>query len=105
MIEVDGALTLALDHQLDDALIQEGWAREMTSRLQRVRRDAGFEVTDRIQLRIGVEDDVLRTALEGHRVNIAEEVLATQLEFLETIEGGTPHDIDGREVTVEVSRA
>ncbi len=105
VIEVDGALTLALDHLLDDELVHEGWAREMTSRLQRLRKDAGFEVTDRVVLRIGVESLELREALTAHKDNIAEEVLATAVTLEDTLDAGTTHDIDGHSVTIEVTRA
>jgi isoleucyl-tRNA synthetase len=105
VIEVDGALTLALDHLLDDELIHEGWAREMTSRLQRIRKDAGFQVTDRIALEIGVTDAALKDALTTHQANIAEEVLATTVVIEEALGTGTSHDIDGHSVTIEVTRA
>jgi len=44
----EGDVTVALDTRLDDELIGEGWAREIVSRLQNMRKDAALEVTDRI---------------------------------------------------------
>ena len=49
----DGALTVALDITLTEELISEGIARELVSRIQALRKESGFEVTDRIEVRIG----------------------------------------------------
>jgi isoleucyl-tRNA synthetase len=48
--EQDGALTVVLDTNLTPALIEEGFAREAVSKIQTMRREAGFEVTDRIHI-------------------------------------------------------
>ncbi|MFN0156564.1 MAG: isoleucine--tRNA ligase [Bacteroidota bacterium] len=50
LVESDGGLTVALDIELDETLIAEGNAREFVSRLQNMRKDAGFLVTDRINI-------------------------------------------------------
>jgi isoleucyl-tRNA synthetase len=50
MVESDGTITVALDTELDDELIDEGLAREFVSRIQNMRKDAGLEVTDRIKI-------------------------------------------------------
>jgi isoleucyl-tRNA synthetase len=50
MVESDGNLTVALDTELDAELIEEGLAREFVNRVQNMRKDAGFEVTDRIRI-------------------------------------------------------
>ena len=76
VIEVDGGLTVAIDHVLDAELIAEGHARELTSRLQRARKDLGLAITDRIDLVIGVSDPNLRSVFESHRDVISGEVLA-----------------------------
>ena len=52
----DGGVTVVLDTNLTDALIQEGYAREVVSKLQNMRKDAGFEVTDRIDVRYTCSD-------------------------------------------------
>lgn len=53
----DGPLTVALDITLNDALVEEGIARELVSRIQTLRKESGLEVTDRIGLRIGRNGD------------------------------------------------
>lgn len=52
LVESDGALTVALDTELDDDLRREGIAREFVNRIQNLRKDAGFDVTDRISVQI-----------------------------------------------------
>lgn len=47
-----GALTVALDINLNEALINEGIARELVNRIQNIRKDKGFEVTDKINIKI-----------------------------------------------------
>ena len=48
LIESDGISTVALDTELDEDLKREGIAREFVNRIQNIRKNAGFEVTDRI---------------------------------------------------------
>ncbi|MBK9176286.1 MAG: isoleucine--tRNA ligase [Flavobacteriales bacterium] len=73
----DGALTVALDITLTDALLQEGIARELVSRIQTLRKESGFEVTDRVQLHIHDNGDPrLRQAVRSHAAYILAETLA-----------------------------
>lgn len=73
----DGALTVALDITLTDELVQEGIARELVSRIQTLRKESGFEVTDRVQLHIhaGGDERVAR-AVRSHAGWILSETLA-----------------------------
>ena len=50
VIETKDALSVALDHRLNESLIQEGLAREVVSKLQRMRKEIGLNITDRISL-------------------------------------------------------
>jgi len=50
MVESDGGMTVALDTALDDELIDEGLAREFVNRIQNIRKESGFDVTDRIRI-------------------------------------------------------
>jgi isoleucyl-tRNA synthetase len=73
----DGPLTVALDITLNDALIQEGIARELVSRIQTLRKESGFEVTDRIDLRIARNGDpAFEKAVRVHAPHILAETLA-----------------------------
>ena len=48
--EADNVVTVVLDIRLDDALVEEGFVRELISKVQTMRKEAGFEVTDHITL-------------------------------------------------------
>jgi isoleucyl-tRNA synthetase len=109
VVESDGGFTVALDPTVDDALRQEGFARELVNRIQRLRREAGFAVSDRI--RIGIyADGLVRNAADTHRVYIAGETLAVAL-----VAGGAPErnygagihdvDLDGEMVRIGIERA
>jgi isoleucyl-tRNA synthetase len=78
-VESDGNLTAALDPTLDEALELEGLARELVNRVQRLRRDSGLEVQDRIVLRVRSAGRVAR-AVEEHRDFIMGETLALTLQ-------------------------
>jgi len=74
-VETDGNLVVFLDTELDDPLRQEGLAREVIGRVNRLRKEAGLAVEQRISLRLGAEDGLLGGALEVHAGLIAEETL------------------------------
>jgi isoleucyl-tRNA synthetase len=78
LVESDGTLTVALDTELDEELIDEGYAREFVNRVQNMRKDAGFEVTDRIRIfyRAGAR---LAKALARLTAYIRQETLATDV--------------------------
>ena len=69
-------VSIDLDIDLDDELVREGWAREFVNRIQRARKDRGFDVSDRIRVRYR-GDAELSSAIETHREYIARETLAT----------------------------
>ena len=78
-------LTVALDITLTDDLKQEGLARELVNRIQNLRKDSGFEVTDKIRLKIE-KLDYLNQAIENNYSYICSETLAESLELVDTIE-------------------
>ena len=75
VVKSEGRVTVALDPALDDELRAEGLARELVNRIQRLRKDAGLEITDRIELLLGGPEAV-REAAATHRTFIAGETLA-----------------------------
>ncbi|MFW6201574.1 MAG: class I tRNA ligase family protein, partial [Gemmatimonadota bacterium] len=81
-VEMAEGVTVALDPTIDDALAREGIARELVNRIQRLRRDAGLEVADRIRLAITGPREVLLAARE-HEAYIAAETLAREVEIVE----------------------
>ncbi len=104
IVKGEGAYTVALDPELDDELRAEGVARELVNRIQRLRKDAGLEITDRIELAISGPDSI-RDAAVAHETFIGGETLAARVEVRDTVsEGDLEHvrsvDIDGTEVWI-----
>ena len=79
VVRSEGRYTVALDPTLDEALRREGLARELVNRIQRLRRDSGLEITDRIRLAVGGSEAVCAAARE-HEAAIARETLAAVVE-------------------------
>ncbi len=78
LVESEEGITAALDTELTDELIAEGLAREFVNRIQNMRKDAGFEVTDRIKISFRT-DEKLNTAIKKFEEYIAAETLADEL--------------------------
>lgn len=109
LVEADDGYTVALDPVIDDALRLEGLARELVNRVQRLRRDSGLDVSDRIQLAVAGEEEVVRAA-EAHRDYIAGETLAREFEAgPDTETKGYAHaqalDLDGLTARIALSVA
>lgn len=85
VIASNGNLTIALDITITEELRNEGLARELVNRIQNIRKDKGFEVTDKIMLQIEKNSELER-AINHNNVYICSETLATTLELIEQIE-------------------
>ena len=84
--ESDGAYTVVLDTNLTDELINEGFVREVISKVQTMRKEAGFEVTDRIRLTWQTTEK-LEKILEDGKADLMRAVLAVEAECAEADEG------------------
>lgn len=80
VVESEAGVVIGLDVELDEELRREGTARELINRIQRLRRDAGLELDDRIRLGIFGSPEIA-SAAESHREYIAGEVLAEEVEI------------------------
>ncbi|HZH40365.1 MAG TPA: isoleucine--tRNA ligase [Gemmatimonadales bacterium] len=105
LVQSDGPFVVALDPHLTPDLEQEGIAREVVNRVQRLRKDAGYEYTTRIELGIA-GDPVVVAACEAYQDFIAGETLARKLVLgqLQEVDVQRDVDIDGRAVTLAVRR-
>ena len=106
LVESDGPYVAALDPALTPELSREGLARELVSHVQRLRREAGFAVSDRIELGIEGPAGVLDAA-GAYRDFIATETLARRLTLGTAVAGATlrqPADVDGQPVTFSMRR-
>jgi isoleucyl-tRNA synthetase len=86
LVANDGALIVALDITLTDELVAEGTARELVNRIQNLRKDKGFDITDKINVVIENHVFVARAATD-FKDFIASEVLAESLVLADNVEG------------------
>jgi isoleucyl-tRNA synthetase len=108
VVKSEAGYTVALDPQLDDALREEGLARELVNRIQRLRKDSGLEITDRISLGVYGPEAVAR-AVTAWREFIAGEVLALDVQTGTEMDGAgfdvdKAVDVDGVAVRIGLSR-
>ncbi|KJD36886.1 isoleucyl-tRNA synthase [Tamlana sedimentorum] len=87
LVANEGALTVALDVTITDHLRKEGIARELVNRIQNLRKDSGFEVTDRIDVVLQKDDNIVN-AIETNIEYIKTETLTEQLEIKDQIKNG-----------------
>ena len=86
LVASEGGITVALDITLSPELKAEGIAREVVNRIQNMRKDSGFEVTDRIVVQIQTTD-VITDAIKQFEQYICTEVLANSIQFTALAEG------------------
>ena len=96
----DRLISIDLVCELNDELVMEGYAREAVNRIQRARRDAGLEVSDRIRLVYSGDERVLE-ALGIHAEYVARETLATEFEPGPTVQFDA--EIDGMRLGFDIS--
>jgi isoleucyl-tRNA synthetase len=101
-VEAEAGHAVALQLELDDELRQEGLAREIVHAVQIARKAAGLEITDRITLALGGDEDLL-TAARAHEQYLTGEVLATSVSY--DASDGASAMIDGRDLTISVRRS
>ena len=87
LVTNQGNLTVALDVSINEELKNEGIARELVNRIQNLRKEKGFEVTDKIKLTIK-KDGVLDEAVEANAIYIKNETLTQELELKEEVNNG-----------------
>ncbi len=97
----EGDLTVALDIHLTEALIEEGFVREVVNKINTLRREMGLKVTDRITVQLASTDQVYK-AIEAQKSYIMQEVLATSLTLGDS--RGVEADINGENARIELHR-
>ncbi|HIW98489.1 MAG TPA: isoleucine--tRNA ligase [Candidatus Tidjanibacter gallistercoris] len=105
LVATEGRLTVALDVTVTEALLREGIARELINRIQNIRKESGFEVTDKIRAEIG-RCDLVEGAVTDFADYIASQTLAVGLKLSDTPTGDFVHDVDIDEhpVTIAVTK-
>jgi isoleucyl-tRNA synthetase len=108
VVKSEGGYTVALDPRLDDALREEGLARELVNRIQRLRKDSGLEITDRISLGV-YGPELVERAVSAWRDFIAGETLALDVQTGSAMDGARFEiakdvELDGLSVRIALSR-
>jgi isoleucyl-tRNA synthetase len=98
-----GSLTVALDVTVTPELEAEGHAREFVNRIQKIRKDSGFELTDRVDIMVAAPDG-LKDSLAQFKTYICAEILADKLDIVPEINDGTEIDINDVLLNVIVSK-
>jgi isoleucyl-tRNA synthetase len=91
VVDSDGGITVAVNTELTEDLIAEGLAREFVNRIQNMRKEAGFEVTDKIKVSY-TGTDKLTDAIKVFTEYISAETLAEKLEYTDRLNGGVVRD-------------
>ncbi|HQH24810.1 MAG TPA: isoleucine--tRNA ligase [Bacteroidales bacterium] len=97
----EGRLTVALDVTVTDELRHEGIAREFINRIQNMRKESGYNVTDKIRIRIE-DHDYVREAILKHSDYIGSQTLATEIVLDRNINGSRGKEVEIDEVTVKI---
>ena len=100
-VAVKGPLTVALDITLTEDLKKEGYAREFVNRIQNIRKDSGFNLSDRILVTVS-ENEIIQSALIQYKEYICAEILADSLAFLPAVTNGIEIEVNDAILQVNV---
>jgi len=98
-----GNLTVALDITISEELKQEGISRELVNRIQNLRKEMNFEVTDRIKVSLQ-NDNLVAQAVANNKTYICAEILADELELTDTVTNANKINIDDVELSISVTK-
>ena len=101
--EVSGDVTVVMDTNLTPELLQEGMIREVISKVQTMRKEAGFEVTDHICISV-MENEKIAALLQEHGQEISREVLAESIVWNEKIGYSKEWNVNGENVVLGVEK-
>ena len=93
LVANEGSLTVALDIHITEELRQEGVARELINRIQNIRKESGFDVTDKIEVLIE-RHELINDAVESHGNYIGSQTLANSILLKDTLENQVSKRID-----------
>ena len=103
LVANSGTITVALDITLTEALRNEGIARELVNRIQNLRKDSGFEVTDKIIVHLQ-KNPALEKAITENETYIKSETLTSELIFEDSIEDGTEIEFDDIKTKLTITK-
>lgn len=105
LVASEGKLTIALDITITDELRQEGIARELINRIQNIRKDSNFDVTDKVVITLQKHAEI-DAAIANFKDYIAGQTLATDIILAETVNNGVEIDLDNELILkIDVQKA
>ncbi len=93
LVANEGRLTVALDINVTEELREEGVAREFVNRIQNLRKDSGFDVTDKIKIEI-VKHDAINAAIERYAEYIGVQTLAVSVKLVDAVDKSLAREVD-----------
>ena len=102
LVANEGALTVALEVELTDELRQEGMARELINRIQNLRKESGFEITDRINVMVSPNEE-MSTSLAAFADYVKTQVLADNISFADN--DGQIVDFDDFKLNILITKS
>jgi isoleucyl-tRNA synthetase len=105
IVESENGVTVAVDTELTPELVSEGVAREFVNRVQNMRKDAGYQVTDKILIAFSGNSDII-VAINSFANYISIETLAEKIENKSDLEGGFIQEqkISGEEIKIKIEK-
>ena len=103
MSEADNTVTVVLDCNLSEELVEEGFAAEIISKIQTMRKDSGFEVMDHIKVGIAGNDKLSAIVAKNEKA-IADKVLADSIDKDATYANSKEWNVNGEKVTISVEK-
>ncbi|SNB22583.1 isoleucine--tRNA ligase [Flavobacterium psychrophilum] len=103
LVANSGGITVALDITISDELRKEGIARELVNRIQNLRKDSGYDVTDKITVSVE-KNDKINQAIIDNQDYIKSETLTKELILLDSIENGTIIEFDDIKTMILISK-
>jgi len=106
VVESEEGVTVAIDSELNDQLIAEGLAREFVNRVQNMRKDSGFEVTDKIEVKFNGSEKIIE-AINSFKNYISNETLAENILNVNSFNGNSKQEwtIGDYQCTIQIEKA
>jgi len=105
LVATEGQLTIALDIEVNDALRREGVARELVNRIQNIRKDSGFELTDKVKVIVFAEAEPfeeISLSLESYKEYIMAQTLSNSLELEPLQKAGDAVEVEWDETAIKI---
>ncbi len=98
-----GALTVALDIEINESLENEGIARELVNRIQKIRKDEGYELTDRLKVSLTAPEKI-SISINAFNSYICTEILADSIDIVPTVGNGIEIEVNEEKLTILIEK-